>query len=144
MNLTQKQHAFVLAYLETGNASEAYRRSYNTERMKPETVNRAAKEMIDNPKISARIEELRAPALEKTLLSLDTHLAELAELKAQARDLGQITGAIRAEELRGRAAGLYVERKRHEGPDGGPIQQVHTLSVGPELIAAITEILEKL
>ena len=29
--LTPKQEAFILAYLETGNASEAYRRAYNDE-----------------------------------------------------------------------------------------------------------------
>ena len=31
--LTPKQEAFVLAYIETGNASEAYRRAYNAENM---------------------------------------------------------------------------------------------------------------
>ncbi|MGU9998175.1 terminase small subunit, partial [Bordetella avium] len=39
MALTPKQEAFALAYVETGNASEAYRRAYSAERMKPETVN---------------------------------------------------------------------------------------------------------
>lgn len=40
MALTQKQEAFALAYFETGNASEAYRRAYNAENMKPESINR--------------------------------------------------------------------------------------------------------
>ena len=33
--LTAKQHAFCLAYLETGNATEAYRRAYNAGGMQP-------------------------------------------------------------------------------------------------------------
>ena len=32
------------------------------ERMKPTTVNRAAKELLDNPKIAARVAELQAAA----------------------------------------------------------------------------------
>jgi len=35
---TQKQENFCLAYIECGNASEAYRRAYDAEYMKPETV----------------------------------------------------------------------------------------------------------
>ena len=53
--LTPKQEAFCHAYVETGNASEAYRRSYDAEDMKPATVNPKAKELIDNDKITARL-----------------------------------------------------------------------------------------
>jgi phage terminase small subunit len=64
MALTEKQGRFCLAYIETGNASEAYRRAYDAESMKPKTVNRKAKELMDNGKITARIAELRQPAVE--------------------------------------------------------------------------------
>ena len=37
MSLTPKQEAFCLAYMETGNASEAYRRAYDADNMKPAT-----------------------------------------------------------------------------------------------------------
>lgn len=37
--LTPKQETFCLAYIETGNASEAYRQAYDAENMKPDTVN---------------------------------------------------------------------------------------------------------
>lgn len=43
---------------EAGNASEAYRRAYDAGKMKAATVNRKAKELMDNGKITARIEEL--------------------------------------------------------------------------------------
>ena len=36
--LTPKQENFCLAYLETGNASEAYRRAYDVANMKPESI----------------------------------------------------------------------------------------------------------
>ena len=45
--LTPKQEAFCLAYLETGNASEAYRRCYNTStNMAAATVNREAARLL--------------------------------------------------------------------------------------------------
>lgn len=56
--LTIKQERFSLKLHETGNASEAYRFAYNTSRMKPETINRAAFELSKLPKITARLEQL--------------------------------------------------------------------------------------
>lgn len=84
MSLTPKQEAFALAYIETGNASEAYRRAYNAERMKPETVNRSAKELLDHPKITARIAELRGAAEERHKLTVDDLLRELEEARVAA------------------------------------------------------------
>ncbi|MBW1812116.1 MAG: terminase small subunit [Deltaproteobacteria bacterium] len=74
---TPKQEGFCIDKLKTGNATEAYRRNYSTKNMKPETINRAAKELMDNPKITARCKELMQPVLKamdvtvgKTLLRL--------------------------------------------------------------------------
>ena len=108
--LTARQEAFCLRYLETGNASEAYRQTYKSTVMKPETVNRKAKELLDNGKITARLDELRAPVVEKAQLTLESHLTELDRLKTAAEGAGNITAAIRAEELRGKAAGLYMAK----------------------------------
>jgi phage terminase small subunit len=38
MVLTIKQHAFAMAYIDTGNASEAYRRSYDADNMAAHTA----------------------------------------------------------------------------------------------------------
>lgn len=58
-NLTPKQERFCQVYLDTGNASEAYRQAYNTSKMKSESINRKAKELTDHVKVSARIQNLR-------------------------------------------------------------------------------------
>ena len=50
-NLTPKQEGFCISYIETGNASEAYRLNYSVEKMKPDTVNRKAKFEMDKGKI---------------------------------------------------------------------------------------------
>ena len=57
--LTPKQEVFILAYLETGNASEAYRRAYNALGMNAATVNREAHSLLEHPKVAPRLKELR-------------------------------------------------------------------------------------
>lgn len=113
--LTIKQENFCLAYIETGNASEAYRRAYNVDRMKPDSINREAKALIDNPKIASRLEELRKPAREAAGVTLEGHLKELAELRDLAKNDGKYGPAIQAEMARGKASGLYVERSQIDG-----------------------------
>ena len=46
--LTPKQEKFAQVYVETGNASEAYRAAYACERMKSATVNRRAFDQLEN------------------------------------------------------------------------------------------------
>lgn len=73
MSLTLKQEKFVAAYIETGNASEAVRRAYDTSRMKTETINRRAFDLLHNSKIAARIAEYvdrQGVTAEKTLKRL--------------------------------------------------------------------------
>ena len=113
--LTQKQENFCLAYIETGNASEAYRRVYNAKSMKPETVNRNAKALLDNNKIATRLEELRKPVAESAQITLSQHLSKLEELRELAKEEGKYGPAIQAEIARGKAAGLYVERSHIDG-----------------------------
>lgn len=86
--LTIKQENFCLAYVETGNASEAYRRAYDTEDMLPATVNRHAHGMLENDKVAARISELRSTVMERHKITVDDLLKELDE----AREMGRTTG----------------------------------------------------
>lgn len=110
INLTQKQEAFCCAYIETGNASEAYRRSYDAERMKPATINRKALIVLRNPSVAARLQELRRPAVEKAQFTLESHLDKLAELRDAAEKKGNLPAAVAAEIARGKAAGITKEK----------------------------------
>lgn len=90
MSLTPKQEAFCLAYLETGNASEAYRRAYSAEKMKPESIAVAASRMLSNAKVALRLSGLRErsetaavmgrqEALERLSMMARTSLSDLVE-----------------------------------------------------------------
>lgn len=113
--LTQKQENFCLAYIETGNASEAYRKAYNAAKTSEKSVWESASKMLDNPKVISRLEALREQAASRAILTLERHLEELATLRDEARAEGRYSAAIAAEIARGKAAGLYVEQSRTEG-----------------------------
>jgi phage terminase small subunit len=108
--LTPKQEAFCIAYLETGNASEAYRRAYDAKNMNANSINRKAKDLVDNVKITARLQELRAPVVERAQITLQDHLDELQRLRDAAKGAEKYGPAVTAEMARGKACGFYVEK----------------------------------
>jgi len=111
-DLTPKQEAFAQHFVLNGNASAAYRGSYDIRPNTKETsIGQSAKQLLDHPKISLRIAALRAAAAEKAMITLDQHLSTLADLRDKAAQAGQMGAAITAEIARGKAAGLYVEKR---------------------------------
>jgi phage terminase small subunit len=111
MALTAKQEAFAQAYIETGNASEAYRRAYDCSRSKPNGIHVSASQLLADPKVALRVAALQANAAERAVLTLEGHLLELASLRDEAKGRGQLAAAIAAEIARGRHGGVIaVER----------------------------------
>lgn len=118
MKLTAKQEAFCLAYIETNNASEAYRRSYDASKMKDGTVHQTASRLLADVDVTARLEQLRAPVRDRAQITLESHLERLNHLSLMAEQAEQYSAAIKAEESRGKVAGLYVEKIDHTSSDG--------------------------
>ena len=119
--LTLKQEDFCRVYVELGNASAAYRQAYNAEKMKPDSINRMAHELLKNLKIASRIKELRAPVREATQITLVSRLEDLKKLRDKAVSHGQLSAAINAEIARGKVVGLYVDKQEITGKGGGPV-----------------------
>lgn len=63
--LTIKQEKFCQLYIELGNASEAYRQSYDVGGSKTETINENASRLLADSKVSARVKELKKQLTEK-------------------------------------------------------------------------------
>ena len=79
--LTLKQEKFCQEYVKNGgNASAAYRASYDTKRLKQESVNRLAYELMQNIKITSRIESLQKAAQKRTEITIDRVLKEIAAI----------------------------------------------------------------
>ncbi len=76
--LTPDQEAFCQAYVETSNASEAYRRAFpRSQGWKPTAVWPEASRLLNSPKVSARIEELLSDARKRHDVTMDKLTAEL-------------------------------------------------------------------
>ena len=63
------------------------------------------------PLVVKHIQELEAEVNKKYEVTFGRHVKELAKIRDKAIDKGNLTAAVAAEVQRGRAAGLYVERK---------------------------------
>lgn len=128
MALTPKQEAFALAYVETGNASEAYRRAYDAGKMKPDSINRKAKELLDNGKITARVAELQAGHAGRHKLTVDDLLRELEEARQAAltAETAQSSAAVAATMGKAKLLGMDKQVIEHSGPNGGPIPTMPT------------------
>lgn len=108
--LTVKQEAFVTAYLETGNASEAYRRSYNAENMKPESINVNACKLLADAKIAQRVQQHRDAAAERAVVSILSITQELEEARALALQDGQPSAAVSASMGKAKLHGLLTDK----------------------------------
>ena len=64
-----------------------------------------------NPMVRNYLIDLEITASEKDAISLENHLSTLHELREEAKDQGQISAAITAEVHRGKAGGLYIDRR---------------------------------
>lgn len=129
MPLTPKQEAFALAYVETGNASEAYRRSYNAEKMKPSVIAVKASELLANGNVAVRVAELQAAHVERHEITVDDILRELEEARALAAggEKPQPAAMVAASMGKAKLLGMLTDKMEHSGKDGGTID--HSLRV---------------
>ena len=79
-SLTVKQENFCNYYIESGNASDAYRRAYSCENMKNDTINNKAYELLNNGEITARIKELQEERKNKSDITKERILQELSSI----------------------------------------------------------------
>jgi hypothetical protein len=93
-----------------GTASDCYRLAYEPKKASKKSINEMVSELMRNPKITSRIEELRAPVVEETRYDLRWCLGrqnDAASLAEETGNAGALSGAVR--EI-GKLGGLYVER----------------------------------
>lgn len=79
--LTPKQEKFCQLYIELGNASEAYRQSYDSSKMQTSTINTRAKELLKHGPIKVRIEELQQAHRQRHNITVDNIISDLQEYR---------------------------------------------------------------
>lgn len=118
--LTIKQETFCQKYIETGNASEAYRQAYDAENMKPETVAKRASELLVKGDIAGRLAELRQAVQVAHNVTVGSLIAELEEARQVAKGREQGAAMVSATLGKAKLAGLDNEG----GTPGGDLPKV--------------------
>ena len=110
--MTPKQEQFARLYVETGNASEAYRQAYNTDNMKPETVTNEAYKLLQDPDISAMVDGLKEEARQRHAVTVGDLLHELEQARAAAlaAPTPQSSAAVSATMGKAKMLGLLVDK----------------------------------
>jgi phage terminase small subunit len=108
--LTIKQEAFSRAYVETGNATASYRRAYDAENMKEDTINKRAAELLCNGRITGRIQALRDELAKRTIVTLESLTDELEEAIEMARDTRQAAIMIQGIQAKAKLHGMITEK----------------------------------
>ena len=107
-SLTPKQEKFCLLVSSGTSNSEAYREAYRAEKMLPNTVNREAHRLTQNPMVATRISALKAGVESDTRATVvEARRWVLGRLQEEATYAGTAGARIRALELLGKAVGLF-------------------------------------
>ena len=104
--LTIKQEKFCRAYVETGNASEAYRRSYCAGRMSDKVIHNKASALLKRGDVRVRLAELQVAHQSRHNVTVDSLVMELVADRRLARGNDQAGAAISATMSIARLHGL--------------------------------------
>lgn len=109
--LTAKQEKFVYLLNKGRSLSQAYRSSYQKNRMHRKTIWEAASRLSKNPKVVARLEVLKAEKeAEERMLRLSYGDLVINELKELALNAKSDRARIKALELLGKTVGMFTTK----------------------------------
>lgn len=112
-NLTQKQENFCQEYVICGNASEAYRKAYNSVG-KLETTSKRAYELLQNPVIKDRINELKSNVSKNMQIEREEIINNLKQVVDKYLLDGRLTtNALKAIEILNKMLG-WNEPDKHQ------------------------------
>jgi hypothetical protein len=89
--------------------------------MKPETINRNAKALLDSNKIATRLQDLGKIDMERHVVTTDTIAVMLREDRQFARECETPGAAVTATMGLAKLYGLLTDKTQLSGPDGGPV-----------------------
>tara|TARA_R100000935_G_scaffold6945_1_gene15014 strand:+ start:286 stop:804 length:519 start_codon:yes stop_codon:yes gene_type:complete len=108
--LNSKQKLFCKEYFKGQTATDsAVKAGYTKDRKGAKTQGSVL--LNHNPLVRNYLIDLEITASQKDAVSLENHLSTLHDLREEAKDQGQISAAITAEVHRGKAGGLYIDRR---------------------------------
>ena len=110
--LTAKQNAFAHAVADGSSLSDAYRRSYTADKMKPNVVRVEACRLAAHPIVALTVEALlRQNDTDHRMQAVKRRAFVLDELERHAREAPTAGVRVRALELLGKSVGLFIPKE---------------------------------
>lgn len=106
--LTPKQEKFAQCIVEGKSQADAYRAAYSTKNMSNNAIYRESSLLMDDPKISQRVDELRDQVAKATIMSAQERMEWLTNLINNA-DEGT-SDKLKAIDIMNKMQGEYVQK----------------------------------
>ena len=110
--LTENQEQFVKNIMQGMNQADAYRAAYPKQKMSDKTIWEAASRLMKNPKVVARLSELRDELIKPTIMSAQKRLEWLTELIDNAEE--DTNAKLKAIDIMNKMQGEYVQKVEAE------------------------------
>ena len=107
--LTPKMEKFAILFVETGNACEAYRQSYNTKGSQA-TIKVKASQLCAKDNIRVTIDKLRAENRKRHAVTVESLTIELSGAQEVARAEGQAAAMVAATMGKAKLYGLLIDK----------------------------------
>lgn len=136
-SLTENRKQFVVNLASGMTNMDAYKNAgFSVANMSDASISVEASRLKNSPKVSLVLAGLAADRLDSAICTKDDHLKELARLRTRAELDGNYGAAVQAEQLRGKVAGLYID-KTQEVPRDAPSEVLDRIaSVAGDEVAA--------
>lgn len=110
--LTPNQEQFVKNIIEGMNQADAYRAAYPNQRMSDKSIWEAASRLMKNPKVVARLSELRDELVKPSIMNAQKRLEWLTQLiDNEAEDTN---AKLKAIDIMNKMQGEYVQKVEAE------------------------------
>lgn len=106
--LTEKQETFVKNIIEGMNQADAYRSAYPNQRMSDKTIWETASKLMKNPKVVARLTELRNELAKPSIMTAQARLEWLTSLILS--DEESTSDKLKAADIMNKMQGEYVTK----------------------------------
>ena len=107
--LTAKQEKFVQNIIEGMSQADAYRSAgYNCKKMSNNAIWHEASQLMDNPKVAQRVQELREQLEDKAIMTAKERLKWLTEVIQSERE--KTDTKLKAVDIMNKMQGEYVQK----------------------------------
>ena len=117
--MTPKQQSFVREVASGNSYAGAYRKAYNAQQMKPNSVRREAHRLMKNPNIATTVAALNDEAdqrvIEQRIATREEVLVSITEIMASGESCDAVK--LKAAEIMGKHYGLFTDNAASEPPE---------------------------